>query len=230
MKKNPSDTYNSHLDKLQFAVYQQKFKTWQYATEGSQHTHSTIYANLRFYKDGTVIGVRSSGIPKVDVLDSFTQKGKWSLLNNKLQFTLKNTSQIDDAIVIYIPEEDRREMIYDEEIAKDTSLLKAGDYEGEIRGDTILVGDFIFSKLATSTLIITASNDTCEQLEAKIKNHHYVIDTFQDTGNWYTNGETGPEWFTVHVSTNTERTKEIEELVNQIMTEMGKSSSNLHWT
>ncbi|MDB4285756.1 hypothetical protein N9933_00480 [bacterium] len=214
---------------LHFEIYQQQFKTWWNDSDGDKHHHSTIYANLRFYENGTVIGVRSSGIPNLNVPKSFTLKGKWEANDNNLDFTLEKVSEADDSIEIYISDEDERQMKYYGEIANDDSLIKAGIHKGTVKENAIHVGNFVFSKLPTSTLIVTATEDTCNQLETQIKDAHCIIDTFQDTGNWYTNGETGPEWFTVHIRTASGRTKEVEELVNQAFKKMGKSSGNLYW-
>ena len=53
--------------------------------------------------------------------------------------------------------------------------------------------------MKSSRYIITASEDTCEQLAQNLKKHPIVINTFENSGNWYSNGETGPEWFTVTI-------------------------------
>ena len=47
--------------------------------------------------------------------------------------------------------------------------------------------------------IITLDEALIDQLECEFQNHEKVSSTDQDSGFWYTNGETGPEWFTVHV-------------------------------
>ena len=80
-----------------------------------------------------------------------------------------------------------------------------------------------------SKLIVTASEDTCHELESKISNHEAVIDTFQDSGNWYSNGETGPEWFTVHIISSQGRKEEIEALVHLELKKMEKVADTLFW-
>ena len=86
-------------------------------------------------------------------------------------------------------------------------------------------------KLPVSTLIVTASEDTCRELKSKISNHDAVVNTFQDTGNWYSNGETGPEWFTIHIITSQDRKEDIETLVKLELKKMDKfiSSQSLFW-
>lgn len=81
----------------------------------------------------------------------------------------------------------------------------------------------------TNTLIITAQEPICDQLEGLIKDHPLVINTFQDTGNWYTNGETGPEWFTLHIETASKNCNKIDALVDEQLTLINKSANNRYW-
>ena len=223
-------SYNQYEDKLHFTVYQQNSKTWWFDTDGDKHEHSTVYANLRFYEDGTVIGIRSTKIPKVNVPGSFTLKGNWTVDKNMVSLSLKKIVEIDDTIKIDITEYEERQMKYAGKIADDNSLIKAGEFQGIIQGNNITIGNHLFSKLPVSTLIVTAGEDTCEELESKISNHDYIVKTFQDTGNWYSNGETGPEWFTIHITTTQDRKEDIETLVNLELKKMDKLGSNLYWT
>jgi hypothetical protein len=80
-----------------------------------------------------------------------------------------------------------------------------------------------------SRYIITAEEDVCEELEKRVKTNRYVIDTFQNTGNWYSNGETGPEWFTLTIEAKWNNKEEIEQLVKEELKEMGKSAHNFYW-
>ena len=219
--------YNQFEDKLEFTVYQQNFKTWWFDNNGDKHDHSTIYANLRFYDDGTIIGIRSIEIPKVNFEGSFTMIGSWTVDKNKLNLTLQKIVEIDDTIKIDVTEDEERQMKYAGKIADDNSLIKAGEFQGIIQGNNITIGNHVFTKLPVSTLIVTASKDTCAELESRITNHDYVMDTFQDTGNWYSNGKTGPEWFTIHINTSQDRKEDIETLVNLELKKMEKLASNL---
>ncbi|WP_411895224.1 hypothetical protein [Winogradskyella sp. A2] len=82
-----------------------------------------------------------------------------------------------------------------------------------------------------SKLIVTAGKDTCRELESKIRNHEAVVSTFQDSGNWYSNGETGPEWFTLHITTSQDRKEDIDTLVKLELKKIDKfiSSQSLFW-
>lgn len=239
-KPNPSPTqkeksqtmgklpYNPLTDKLEFTVYQQSFETWWSDDYGDKQYHSTVYANLRFYEDGTVIGIRSSVMPKKEVVDSFTLQGKWTAKKNEISFELEKVSEVDDTIKIYLSEADHREMKYTGQIADDKSLIQAGAFKGTIQGGTLSIGSHIFIKIPLLKLIVTTDEKTCEQLEASVSSHPDVVYTFQDTGNWYSNGETGPEWFTVSIGTASELKEKIEALVNEELNKLGESG-NLFW-
>jgi hypothetical protein len=229
-KNITTPSYNQYEDKLAFTVYQQHFKTWWFDTDGDKHNHSTIYANLRFYEDGTVIGIRSTKIPKINIKGSYIMIGNWTVDKNSVSLTLKKIEDVDDTIKIDITEYEERQMKYAGKIADDDSLIKAGEFQGIIEGNNITIGNHLFSKLPVSTLIVTASKDTCSGLELKISNHDHVVGTFKDTGNWYSNGETGPEWFTIHINTSQDRKEDVETLVKLNLKKMGKSAHNLYWT
>lgn len=66
-----------------------------------------------------------------------------------------------------------------------------------------------------STLIVTASEDVCSTLANTLNSHSLVIDTYEDSGFWYSNGETGPEWFTVNIRADYKNKEEIEKLVEE---------------
>lgn len=92
----------------------------------------------------------------------------------------------------------------------------------------------IFTKTKTepkiSRYIITASEGVCGALASSLKSHLKVLSTFDDTGFWYTNGETGPEWFTVTIEANYNDKEEIEALVAAELKAMGKSAGNYYWS
>ncbi len=56
-----------------------------------------------------------------------------------------------------------------------------------------------------------------------------VISTYENTGNWYTNGETGPEWFTVTIEAKWKNKEAIENLVFNKLKETGDTTSNQFW-
>ncbi|WP_340075731.1 hypothetical protein [Leptobacterium sp. I13] len=221
--------YNPYEDKLHHAVYQQHVRSWWSDSDGDIHRHSTIHATLRFYEDGTIIGIRSSNIPKIEVPSSYTMKGNWTLDKNRLSFNLEKVSDIDDTVDIYISEEDRRQMKYAGSIANDDSLIKAGKHKGKIKGTFIYIKGYTFAKMETSRLIITASEGVCSTLASRLKKHPYVIDTFEDSGYWYSNGETGPEWFTATIETTYNHKDAVEKAVEDELKNMGKFANNFYW-
>lgn len=91
----------------------------------------------------------------------------------------------------------------------------------------------MFTKTKTepkiSRYIITASEGVCGALASSLKSHPKVLSTFEDTGFWYTNGETGPEWFTVTIEANYDDKEEIEDLVATELNALGKSADNYYW-
>lgn len=217
--------FDPAIDKLKFKTYEQKVKTWWYDSDGDLHNHSVDYACLRFYENGQVIGSRSRGILKIEEEESFVYKGQWKLDKNKLSITLKKVKNIDDSLEIYISPEDRRNMKYAGSIADDSSLIKEGDYRATIKGERLDFGNFDFYEFTPSRLIITASEDVCDQLKDEFINHHLVLGAFINTGNWYTNGETGSEWFTVTF----ESRYELRDLLEKDIKKSGHSYSNLFW-
>ena len=83
--------------------------------------------------------------------------------------------------------------------------------------------------MEVSRYIITASENICFTLAYKLKEHSLVIDTFENTGNWYTNGETGPEWFTVTIEAEWKNKEAVEHLVSEELKKMNCSASNFYW-
>ena len=77
--------------------------------------------------------------------------------------------------------------------------------------------------------IITASEGTCSALCLRLKDHKLVQNVFEDSGFWYTNGETGPEWFTATIEADYKHKEVIEKLVRDTLKEMDKSASNYFW-
>lgn len=139
---------SANKNKLHFTVYQQSSETWWFDNDGDKHSANTIYANLRFYEDGTVIGIRSKSIPDIKATDTFTMKGKWSLDKNKVSFNLKKIIEINDTVKIDISEYEERQMKYAGKIANDNSLIKEGEFQGEIDGDNITIDKHVFYKLS----------------------------------------------------------------------------------
>ena len=203
--------YNPAIDILSFDHYQQKSETWWSDSDGDSHSRSTKYASLRFYEDGTVIGKREIAILKLDVKDSFVYKGTWSVTENNLKLHLEKVQDVDDTVFHHISAEEERNMKYAGHITTDDDLVKAGVYRGTIKGNTLEIGSMVFSKVTPDRLIITASEDACDALANEFKNHPLVMDSFKSTGNWYSNGEEGPEWFTVTFESRYELREKLEQ-------------------
>ncbi|MEQ8302047.1 MAG: hypothetical protein RIB47_01555 [Cyclobacteriaceae bacterium] len=218
-------TYNAIIDILSFDHYQQKSETWWSDSDGDTHSRDIEYASLRFYEDGTVIGKRDIAILKLEMEDSYVYKGTWSVLENKLKFHLEKVQDVDDTIFKYISAEEQRDMKYAGHITVDDDLIKDGFYTGTIKGDTIEVGSMVFSKVIPSRLILTASEDACEDLENEFKNHPLVIRSYTDSGNWYSNGEEGPEWHTVTFESRYELREELERDLKNSKVDF----YNMHW-
>ncbi len=166
---------------------------------------------LRFYKDGVVLGNYTNTIPKIALADSYDVKGTWELNKNKVRISLEQTNNFNNTSV-------------------SPKTFSAGTYTGTVKGEHIKLGKFHFYKADTSTLIITASDRTCSALNRKLQNHPSIIDTFEDTGFWYTNGETGPEWFTIHIKTLSKNTTTIENLVSSALSDLNLESGNQYWS
>ena len=86
--------------------------------------------------------------------------------------------------------------------------------------------DFVKEK---SNYIITASSNVCSALASRLEKHPLVLRVYEDSGFWYSNGETGPEWFTVTIQTHWKNKKEIEDLVKEELKKLNKSANNFYW-
>ena len=220
------DQYNPHIDVLELAMYEQKCETWWSDSDGDSHHRPTVYACLRFYEDGTIIGIRDRSILKLEDSSSFVYKGIWSLKENRLHFNLEKVKEIDDAVKHTISKEEERNMKYAGHVANDYSLIKNGIYSGTVKGNTLYLNDFHFTLVKMSLLIITASEESCDELYAKFKNHALVNNCYTNSGNWYSNGETGPEWFTVTFESRYELKDDLERDIKEYSTDY----SNMFWS
>lgn len=217
--------YNPEIDKLNYTIYEQYGETWWSDSDGDSHTRPTVYANLRFYEDGALIGLRDRGILKIENIDSFVYKGNWEINEDKIKIILNKVKDIDDSVYLYISPEEKRDMKYAGHITHDSDLIKEGIYQGVLRESTIKIGNFLFRSITPSRLIITATEASCNELQNKFKNHPLVLNSYTDSGNWYTNGETGSEWYTVTFESR-------YELREQLENDIKKSSSdysNMFW-
>lgn len=80
-----------------------------------------------------------------------------------------------------------------------------------------------------SRYIITASENICSSLASRLKNYSEVINTYENEGNWYTNGETGPQWFTVTVEAKWKDKTRIEKIVEEELKGLNASVVNKFW-
>ena len=77
--------------------------------------------------------------------------------------------------------------------------------------------------------IFTHSEKALDAIESAVKNHPKVKDAFQDSGFWYSNGETGPEWFSMHVRCKEEDAEEIQAFIEQELENRGYSHQNINY-
>lgn len=217
--------FNPYKDKLEYSIYEQKSETWWSDSDGDSHTRPTIYSSLRFYENGTVIGIRDRGILKIENENSFVYKGIWNSSENTIQFNLDKIRDIDDSVNLNISDEEHRDMKYAGHIAIDSDLIMAGNYKGTIQGNQIIVNSFTFTKVDFSELIITASESVCDDLNHKFSSHDLVYDSYTNSGNWYSNGETGPEWYTITIKSRYEFKDQLENEINKYTSEY----SNMFW-
>ncbi len=78
-------------------------------------------------------------------------------------------------------------------------------------------------------LIITADDDVCSRICSGFK-HPNLKGIFEDSGYWYSNGESGPEWFTVTLEAKDEHRMEVEEALDQFLKEHQLMTGNRYWS
>lgn len=69
--------------------------------------------------------------------------------------------------------------------------------------------------------IFTHSEEALDAIESVVANHPKVERVFQDSGYWYSNGETGPEWHSMHVICDRKDSDEIQEFVKDQLNQRG---------
>jgi hypothetical protein len=223
---NTLNEYNPNIDILKYAIYEQKSETWWSDSDGDSHTRPTIYANLRFYENGTVIGIRDRGILKIENENSYVYKGQWQTKENTIEFNLEKIKDVNDKVDLDISEHEHRDMKYAGHVANNDDIIKAGIFKGLIKDNSLHVGKFKFDCIKTSRLIITASKNMCDSFEKQFKNHPLVLGSYTNSGNWYSNGETGPEWHTVTFESRYELKDKLEESIK----EYSSDYSNMFWS
>ena len=73
--------------------------------------------------------------------------------------------------------------------------------------------------------IFTHEEDVLDKIQGAVEKHPKVTDVFQDSGFWYSNGETGPEWFSMHVRC---KHKDSDEVQAFIIDELKKYNLNYY--
>ncbi len=112
----------------------------------------------------------------------------------------------------------------DEENGEEISTLDQKDKQKEVNKINEPLENNPFEN-EDLTLTIIASEKTCEQIERMLKNHNDIIDIYLDSGFWYSNGETGPEWFTVHLIVSPSKKETVEKLIANSPFPI----NNMHW-
>lgn len=78
-------------------------------------------------------------------------------------------------------------------------------------------------------LIITAEESTCGKIYSAFQDHPLVHGIFEDSGEWYSNGEAGPEWFTVTLETTESQKEELESALSDWLKEKELQAGNWYW-
>lgn len=68
-----------------------------------------------------------------------------------------------------------------------------------------------------------------EAIESAVENHSNVLSVGSDTGYWYTNGETGPEWFAMIVACKVDDYEEIKDFIRQQLKERNFGSQHVNF-
>lgn len=72
-------------------------------------------------------------------------------------------------------------------------------------------------------MIFTHDESALDAIESTVSEHSAVIDVFQDSGQWYSNGESGPEWFTMHVVCLKKDQEGVKQMINDVLKDKGYS-------
>lgn len=80
------------------------------------------------------------------------------------------------------------------------------------------------------SFIVVHDEEILDAIEPAVKGHPEVIDSFQDTGNWYSNGETGPEWFSMHVYCREDDSDRVKEFVREELRKLNAYHDDIKFT
>lgn len=77
--------------------------------------------------------------------------------------------------------------------------------------------------------IFTHNEDALDAIESIVRSHPKVTDVYQDTGNWYSNGETGPEWFSMHVRCKETDSEEVQQFITAELQERNYDTAGIRF-
>lgn len=77
--------------------------------------------------------------------------------------------------------------------------------------------------------IFTHEEAALDSIESAVIAHPKVIGAFQDSGYWYSNGETGPEWFSMHVKCREQDSEEVKEFIREALKEREYSYKHINF-
>lgn len=72
--------------------------------------------------------------------------------------------------------------------------------------------------------IFTSDEEVLDSIHTTLAKHPKVTHVFQDSGFWYTNGETGPEWFSMHVCFDEPNKEAVEKFIEETLASKGTSA------
>ena len=79
------------------------------------------------------------------------------------------------------------------------------------------------------TFIFTHEEEYLDKINSKVQDHPKVIEASQDYGNWYSNGETGPEWFSMHVRCLEKDVETVQTFIESELKKLGASISGIRY-
>ena len=75
----------------------------------------------------------------------------------------------------------------------------------------------------------THEEDALDSIQTLVESHPKVKSATQDSGFWYSNGETGPEWFSMIVACKVEESEEIKKFIQEKLKEKNFSYEHINF-
>lgn len=72
--------------------------------------------------------------------------------------------------------------------------------------------------------IFTSEEAILDKIRPTIESHELVTEVFEDSGYWYSNGETGPEWHSMHVCFDEPHQEAVEKHIVSLLASEGTSA------